>query len=868
MFYLFDASEKLIDTIYKNSVISAEQTEGLSETMTLDVVVEMDMFEKLKDAIYIGHKDQTDDSVFQLYKIVSIKTAEEGISITAVHVVYDEMMFYGYIREERLTNVSVSTALGKVLNGSRWEIGKVLTNKNANLMLYDNTRAEALTKLIESFQVELGFRLVFSENKITKRYVDVYEKRGKVTHNRYVYGHKAINVDKEIDRQNVFTAIVPRGKGEEKHDEDGNATGGFGRRIQITDIEWSKSKGNPLNKAKGKDYLEIPEMTLQHGFSDGKARYKIVVFDEIEDPNILIQKAYETLVENCRPKVQLSTTIGDSGEVELGDSIIIIRKDIDVQYRSRVFKIKRNLITRENSEVTLGDNLSIAKVDYGKLIESKIDNLKDEVQTSMTINLGQMRNELEKSMFDDDAYKYDLKRGNKYNLAPGLYTFNRPIDQNPTKGIWIGAGKVAISNRKRSDGTFDWTTWATGEGIVADVINSGTLNANLVRTGILQDKNAKSFLNLDTGEFNFGDIIKSIDGRSIVDGTSIDKIDGEKIISGTVTESKIGYGAISESKIRDNAISGDKIKSNAISKSKIQDNAIDGDKIKSNAIRGVHIQNAAITNAKIDNGAITNAKIANSAIDNAKIENGAITNAKIANAAIDRTKIEDGEITNAKIGYAAITNAKIASGAIGSAEIKDGAITNAKIGYAAIDNAKIATGAIGSAEIQDGAITNAKIKDASIDSAKISSLSASKIHGGTIDADYINVTHLNASNINKGALNGNGFYCGLDSNTGTAQFTGNSVNFGANSSYVRIRDTGGRGEVKIDGTVAAVGNGYFCELNAGGLYLDSSGYRKIQAVDYGVRCSTNFDCNIMYCNRITVSGKTIVFNTDGTLKWS
>lgn len=930
MFYLFDANEKLTDTIYKDSVISAEQTEGLSETMTLDVVVEMDMFKKLKDAIYIGHKDQTDDTVFQLYKIVSIKTAEEGISITAVHVVYDEMMFYGYIREERLTNVSVSTALGKVLNGSRWEIGKVLTNKNANLMLYDNTRAEALTKLIESFQVELGFRMVFSENKITKRYVDVYEKRGKVTHNRYVYGHKAINVDKEIDRQNVFTAIVPRGKGEEKHDEDGNATGGFGRRIQITDIEWSKSKGNPLNKAKGKDYLEIPEMTLQHGFSDGKARYKIVVFDEIEDPNILIQKAYETLVENCRPKVQLSTTIGDSGEVELGDSIIIIRKDIDVQYRSRVFKIKRNLITRENSEVTLGDNLSIAKVDYGKLIESKIDNLKDEVQTSMTINLGQMRNELEKSMFDDDAYKYDLKRGNKYNLAPGLYTFNRPIDQNPTKGIWIGAGKVAISNRKRADGTFDWTTWATGEGIVADVINSGTLNANLVRTGILQDKNAKSFLNLDTGEFNFGDIIKSVDGRSIVDGTSIDKIDGEKIISGTVSEgkikdgaitnSKIDNGAITESKVRDNAISGDKIKSNSISNSKIQDNAIDGDKIAQNAVRGVHIQNAAITNAKIDNGAVTNLKIANSAIDRAKIKDGEITNAKIASAAIDRTKIEDGEITNAKIANGSITNAKIGTGAIGKAEIQDGAITNAKIqdgaitnakiGYGAIDsaeikdgaitNAKIGYGAIGKAEIQDGAITNAKIengaitnakigygavdtaeiKDAAITSAKISSLSADKIYGGTINAKYISVENLDATNINRGTFNGNGFSCGVNGYGGTAQFNGSSINFGANSGYVKIRDTGGRGEMKVDGTIAAIGHNYFVELNSGGLHLDNYNERSVQYSNAGIYLSTNtiidgsLSCTRgistkepVNCGRITVSGKTIIFEDGGKLHW-
>lgn len=902
MFYLFDASEKLTDIIYKNSVISAEQTEGLSDTMTLEVVVEMDMFEKLKDAIYIGHKDQTDHTdhtAFQLYKTVSIKTAEEGISITAVHVVYDEMMFYGYIREERLTNVSVSTALGKVLNGSRWEIGKVLTNKNANLMLYDNTRAEALTKLIESFQVELGFRMVFSGNKITKRYVDVYEKRGKVTHNRYVYGHKAINVDKEIDRQNVFTAIVPRGKGEEKYDEDGNATGGFGRRIQISDIEWSKSKGNPLNKAKGKDYLEIPEMTLQHGFSDGKARYKIVVFDEIEDPNILIQKAYETLVENCRPKVQLSTTIGDSGEVELGDSIIIIRKDIDVQYRSRVFKIKRNLITRENSEVTLGDNLSIAKVDYGKLIESKIDNLKDEVQTSMTINLGQIRSELEKSMFDDDAYKYDLKRGNKYNLAPGLYTFNRPIDQNPTKGIWIGAGKVAISNRKRADGTFDWTTWATGEGIVADVINSGTLNANLVRTGILQDKNAKSFLNLDTGEFNFGDIIKSVDGRSIVDGTSIDKIDGDKIIFGTVSESKIKDGAITNNKIKDGAVSNYKIASgaidntklqdNAVSNSKIADNAIDGDKIAQNAVRGVHIQNAAITNAKIDNGAVTNLKIANSAIDRAKIKDGEITNAKIANAAIDRTKIEDGEITNAKIANGSITNAKIGYGAIGKAEIQDGAITNAKIENGAITNAKIGYGAIDSAEIKDGAITNAKIKDAAITnakigygaigtaeiqdaaitSAKISSLSADKINGGTINAQYINVDNLNASNITRGTFNGNGFSSGVNGYGGTAHFNGSSMNFGANSSYVSIRDTGGRGEVLVNGTVGCYGYNYYVELNSGGLHLDKVNRCAIGATNYGIYLSTNtLVKGVVKCDRITVGEKTIIFEDGGGLHWA
>lgn len=782
--------------------------------------------------------------------------------------VYCEDSFYetrgDYIDDRRFVNANFSTVADAVMGYTRWKL-KIIDDIGTGTVNFYHT--DVKTAVFEDMQNKFDFEIKtyveITNSRISQRVIELRKQRGHDNGKRFTYDKDIDSISRTIDSTEFCTALYAYGKGEETEN------GGYGRRIDISKVN------------NGKKYVENLKAKEQLGkYVNGKREhiFATYIFEDTDDRKKLLEQAKAKLEELSEFKVTykcdvlvLNKLLEDRQHegIELGDTVAIIDKDINIRIRARVVERKSYLNSTKPDEIVLGNFIEDYATQQAKIksdLKSISNTINEQGQAITDLKnfdfYASIVQELNDRINATGGYVYISKDGQ------GLITYDKPIDKNPTKAIQLKGGAIRIANSKKSDGSWNWTTFGTGDGFTADVINAGTLNANLVRTGILQDKNAKSFLNLDTGEFNFGDIIKSVDGRSIVEGAAIDEIDGDKIITGTVSESKIGNGAISESKIRDNAISGDKIKSNAISKSKIQDNAIDGDKIAQNAVRGVHIQNAAITNAKIDNGAITNAKIANSAIDNAKIENGAITNAKIANAAIDRTKIEDGEITNAKIGYAAITNAKIASGAIGSAEIKDGAITNAKIGYAAIDRTKIEDGEITNAKIADAAITSAKIQDASITSAKISSLSASKIHGGTIDADYINVTHLNASNINKGALNGNGFYCGLDSNTGTAQFTGNSVNFGANSSYVRIRDTGGRGEVKIDGTVAAVGNGYFCELNAGGLYLDSSGYRKIQAVDYGVRCSTNFDCNIMYCNRITVSGKTIVFNTDGTLKWS
>ncbi|MDU2023968.1 MAG: phage tail spike protein, partial [Finegoldia magna] len=814
--------------------------------------------------------------------------------------VYCEDSFYetrgDYIDDRRFVNANFSTVADAVMSYTRWKL-KIVDDIGSGTVNFYHT--DVKTAVFEGMQNKFDFEIKtyveITNSRISQRVIELRKQRGHDNGKRFTYDKDIDSISRTIDSTEFCTALYPYGKGEETEN------GGYGRRIDISKVN------------NGKKYVENTTAKEQFGkYVNGKREhiFGTYIFEDIDDRKKLLEQAKAKLEELSEFKVTykcdvlvLNKLLEDRRHegIELGDTVAIIDKDINIRVRARVVERKSYLNSTKADEIVLGNFIEDYATQQAKIksdLKSISNTINEQGQAITDLKnfdyYATIVQELNDRINATGGYVYISKDGQ------GLITYDKPIDKNPTKAIQLKGGAIRIANSKKSDGTWNWTTFGTGDGFTADVINAGTLNANLVRTGILQDKNAKSFLNLDTGEFNFGDIIKSVDGRSIVEGAAIDEIDGDKIISRTVTESKIkddaiseskikdgavsntkiGNGAVDNTKLKDNAVSNSKIQSGAISNSKIQDDAIDGDKIAQNAVRGVHIQNAAITNAKIDNGAVTNIKIANSAIDRAKIKDGEITNAKIADAAITNAKIGFMAVDAASIQNGAINNAKIRDAAIDRAKIQDGEITNAKIADAAITNAKIGYGAIDSAEIRDGAITNAKIKDASIDSAKISSLSADKIYGGTINAKYISVENLDATNINRGQFSGNGFSCGVNGYGGTARFNGSSINFGANSGYVKIRDTGGRGEMKVDGTIAAIGHNYFVELNSGGLHLDNYNERSVQYSNAGIYLSTYtiidgaLNCtggistkNPVNCGRITVSGKTIIFEDGGKLSW-
>ena len=496
MIYLFDHSEKLITQLKRTQLLSAVQEEMLNGIVRLDFQIPITEIDLMKDIEFVAHKDVNEPDKFYYYRIVSSSNEETSMSYTAISTFFDEMKGYGYLREYKFTDVTAELVLDTILSGSRWRTGIVnIPIKQASIHFYDSTRLDAISKLIDTYAVELKYRVILNGNKIVDRLVDMYEKIGYDTHKRFFYGANALSVVKEVNQQDIFTAVIGRGKGEEKFDTDGQSTGGYGRRINFAGISWSKANGKPVNKPLGQEYVEIPELTALYGYSDGTPRYKIIVHDKIETAEELLSACYDDLVGGSRPLVQFKSTIQELGMVYLGDTIGIIRKDLDIYYKTRVFRIKRNLIDDSISEIELGDNLEYNQAHKNKELINNIKDLGERVQEiANNANLAfvsvfnTLKAEFNSGFWNEDGYNYELKAGNEYGLPAGYYSFDAPIDGNPTKVVYMGAGKVMIANRKNPNGIWDFTTAIDGDGVKAESIvgllgEFATINANQIVVG-------------------------------------------------------------------------------------------------------------------------------------------------------------------------------------------------------------------------------------------------------------------------------------------------------------------------------------------------------------------------------------------------
>lgn len=139
---------------------------------------------------------------------------------------------------------------------------------------------------------------------------------------------------------------------------------------------------------------------------------------------------------------------------------------------------------------------------------------------------------------------------------------------------------------------------------------------------------------------------------------------------------------------------------------------------------------------------------------------------------------------------------------------------------------------------------------------------------GTVDAQVIRIKNQDLSEFVRGYLQTPTFSAGFGSYQ-PATISGTGVSFGANSSYLKIRDTGGRGEVLANGTVGAYGSGYYWEFNAGGVYGGSS---QSGAVALMQRSSAGTYLNDTYGNTVLrlyngdlyYKGKKIVLNIDNS----
>lgn len=421
MIYLFNQTEKLIDVIDEASLADFTHTIELNRFDRASFEIPVDYKpEIIKEAQFFGF--QSRDRAFCLFRI-SEKSYDIGLTIQGIDRAESDL--HSFIIEDKRPGGNASDVLREILKGTGYQLGYVdgLTI-NGNMSFYYISVRQALVKLIESYACEFKVRYTFVENKIIGRYIDLNQRFGRKTGHQFEYGSNILNVTYEESSDEVVTALIGRGKGEQSTDESGEATGGYGRRIQFKDVVWSVSKGDPVDKPAGQNYVANETARNIYGLHQNgviKHRFGVYTNEDIEDPVELLKATYKELQRLSVPIVTFKANLLDLAnaieqDIWIGDSVGIVRDQIGIAFEARIHKLIIDKLDDNRSAVELGDYQTLQAKDRStrqqaikdavsgfseslikKAIANEVDRRNKEFDEKIRVNKLEFDNELQRA---------------------------------------------------------------------------------------------------------------------------------------------------------------------------------------------------------------------------------------------------------------------------------------------------------------------------------------------------------------------------------------------------------------------------------------------------------------------------------------
>lgn len=378
MIYLFNQTEELIDVIDEASLAEFTHTIELNQFDRSSFEIPVDYKpDIIKEAQFFGF--QSRDRAFCLFRI-SEKSYDSGLTIEGIDRAESDL--HSFIIEDKRPSGTADQVLRGILEGTGYQLGD--TNRltvNGKMSFYYISVRQALVKIIESYGCEFQVRYTFVENKIIGRYIDLYQRFGHKTGHQFEYGSNILNVTYEESSDEVVTALIGRGKGEQNTDDAGEATGGYGRRIQFKDVVWAVAKGDPVDKPAGQNYVANEAARNNYGLHQNgviKHRFGVYTNENIEDPVELLKATYKELQRLSIPIATFKANLLDLAnaieqDVWIGDSIGIVRDQIGIAFEARIHKLVIDKLDDNRSVAELGDYQTLQAKDRTTRQQAIID---------------------------------------------------------------------------------------------------------------------------------------------------------------------------------------------------------------------------------------------------------------------------------------------------------------------------------------------------------------------------------------------------------------------------------------------------------------------------------------------------------------
>jgi len=421
----------------------------------------------------------------QLFRIYDIEN-DGSKTVQALPIffdaVHDSMIF-----DSRPTNKLGQDALDIITQGTRYS-GKSDIKESNTAYYQQKNIIEALSSDDEnSFLNRWGGEIIYDNYKVI-----INERCGADRGARVALGYNLSEIKEHINfsSSDFATRVIPKAY-------NGYLLSGDKHYIDSPNID---KFTHPYIKI-----IEYPDIKLQIDCNEDEVGYK----DQTELDIALteaVKKDFESGIDVPEMTYDISIVdlaktdqykdFKDLVEIKLGDTVTVYHKMLKVEAKARVSRVVWDCIKQEIKEITLGN----VKSDYFNNVSSTMARANKAIKADGTVRGGQIRETVDLALTKLYAMREKARlSGDKAILFEDKYT------ESETYGAMaIGTtGFMIAKDRKEDNSDWNWSTFGTGAGFIADLIVAGRITSK----NYDHERNTGFAIDLDSGLIEMSKIL-------------------------------------------------------------------------------------------------------------------------------------------------------------------------------------------------------------------------------------------------------------------------------------------------------------------------------------------------------------------------
>ncbi|MFR1244168.1 MAG: phage tail spike protein [Acutalibacteraceae bacterium] len=460
----------------------------------------------------------------QFFHIRKVSKPINGMfTVSCEHISY---ALSGYPVPTVSASGNAQVAINAILTAAKNQLGK---DTGFSVATTDITLSSSIALTNVSARAALGgvsgsvLDVYGGEYEFDNHTIKLHKARGKDRGVRIAYGRNMMELKCDIDMDSAYTGIYGYVKNDNVDLHSYKAvtnSSGINAKTLIRDFSSDFSGGDS-------------EIT-QSGLDSAVAAYAAA--NDINSPTVSMTVSFVDLSQS--PEYASFSALES---VSLCDTVQIYHKDLNINIKAKVIKTVYDVLRERYTSIDLGS----PRANFADVIKQTVNEAKD-LRGQLVSAKSDLTAAYEKAIADATA-AITGNSGGYVRLNPPqnpqeILIMDTP-DISTAKNIW----RFNLSGFGHSSGGYSgpYRTAVTQDGhIVADFIDTGILNANIIRAGIMQSANGEFSFNLESGHIEASDI--NITGGDInLDGgqLSILNNDGYKAdFSGGVVELYQGAG--------------------------------------------------------------------------------------------------------------------------------------------------------------------------------------------------------------------------------------------------------------------------------------------------------------------------------------